>query len=145
MEGVAPPEGDPLGRGKKLFPVFVYGTLLEGEHYHRELKASQKVGKGTTPGRLFWVRVNYFPGAIFEEGDKRIYGEVYLVTKEVRDRLDDLEGYYVDSPERSMYTRRPVTVSMEDGSSMDAESYEYRGKFWPALLIPGGDFRKAGI
>ncbi len=74
--------------------VFVYGTLKSGHHNHYLLGNSVFMGNCATMSKHKMVSLGGFPGVIYRGGMSQITGEVYAVDrKEVRDALDQLEGY----------------------------------------------------
>jgi gamma-glutamylcyclotransferase (GGCT)/AIG2-like uncharacterized protein YtfP len=77
--------------------VFVYGTLMKGEHHHEVLKSASFVGLTETQGNFDLVQIDYYP-ALLPEGKTRIMGELYEVDDATLAELDELEevpDYYV--------------------------------------------------
>lgn len=54
--------------------------------------------------------------------------------------LDDIEGYDVNEPERSLYTRELTDVSVDDGSVQRAWVYFYNAPLGRAQRIESGDY-----
>ena len=54
--------------------------------------------------------------------------------------LDDIEGYNLDDPDRSLYVRREVEVTSADGSAGRAWVYFYNAPLGQAPRIPSGDY-----
>lgn len=77
--------------------VFVYGTLMKGEHHHEVLKEASFVGLTETHAHYELVQIDYYP-ALLPEGKTRVMGEVYEVDDLTLAQLDELEevpDYYV--------------------------------------------------
>lgn len=130
----------------KMYQVFVYGTLRKGGYYHQDvIKDSELVGYAVADGQMAWVSFPRFPGVVFKKNSgASIFGEVYRVTGQTLDQMDILEGYNEEHPEDSMYVRRPVFVTLEDGKTVEVQTYEYaRREFEPRYSIPHGDFLRA--
>lgn len=121
--------------------VFVYGTLMSGfrnnERYLSK-RGAKKVGDGTTGGRM--VSLGMYPAAKFGDGGT-IKGEVYDVTKDHVESMDGLEGCHFGKPQISLYYRRPVLVTMDDGKQVEAHTYEYQQSWGDRPLIKGGDWK----
>lgn len=101
------------------FFVAVYGTLKEGYGNHRLLQGCKLVGKGNTIKKFPMVQGFGFPYAYYEEGvGHNIQVEVYEVSIDVLDRLDQLEG--VDS---GHYTPVSVDVDLGLNGVVQAEMY----------------------
>ena len=98
--------------------VYVYGTLrLGGNHYYY------------VRGKMY--NIGWFPGVILGEGGGMVVCEVLEVDDEGLARLDQLEGYYENSPENSLYIRREHN---------DGWIYEYNKEVDPDSLIKNGNW-----
>ncbi|OZM57382.1 hypothetical protein CIB95_07935 [Lottiidibacillus patelloidae] len=76
----------------ETYTVFVYGTLKNGERNHYLLEGATCLEVNCwTNGRLFDTG-NGYP-CICIDGMRKVYGELYKVTKEQLKQLDILEGY----------------------------------------------------
>lgn len=107
--------------------VFVYGTLKEGYGNSRiieDLKCSMMLG--WVKGRLF--DLGPFP-AYRKVGNNTVYGEIHELSnpEEALKRLDRLEGYRPDRPEKyNLYNRRKIMVNiMDDPENSQVECYIY--------------------
>lgn len=93
----------------KNIPIFVYGTLMKGEHNHFILENEnvKYVGEGSLWGYELYAVTKSFP-AVLRNGDKAVKGELYYVEEDVLATLDNLEceGY--------MYNRE-VAYAYVDG------------------------------
>ena len=108
--------------------VFVYGTLLSGEHNHDYyLSDSPCIGRSTLTGYDMYD-IGSFPGIVLGEGE--IFGEVYNVSEETLEELDYLEG------EGSLYIRKLVEVTMETGEKILASIYVYNRSIDGLETIP---------
>jgi gamma-glutamylaminecyclotransferase len=77
--------------------LFVYGTLMRGEHHHDALAGAEFLGEAETLPVYELVLVDYFP-ALLTGGATAVRGELYRVDAELLARLDELEEvphYYV--------------------------------------------------
>tara|TARA_B100001057_G_C22423839_1_gene784641 strand:+ start:155 stop:568 length:414 start_codon:yes stop_codon:yes gene_type:complete len=101
-------ERDPWFESMDLqIPVFVYGTLMSGNSTRglNMFPGTQLVGKAETKNANFslWDLGN-FP-AVSTRGDNKIQGEVWNVSQETFDTLDQIEGY------PNFYTRQQVETT----------------------------------
>jgi gamma-glutamylaminecyclotransferase len=94
------------------FAVFVYGTLMRGEHHHDVIEASRFLGEAHTLPAYDFVLIDYFP-ALIQGGSRAIEGELYEVDAATLAALDALE----EVP--ALYVRERITLA--DGRS--AETY----------------------
>jgi gamma-glutamylcyclotransferase (GGCT)/AIG2-like uncharacterized protein YtfP len=114
-----------------LHRLFVYGTLMKGEHHHEALKSARFVGLSETEGQFDLVQIDYYP-ALLANGQTRITGEVYEVDDATLKELDALE----EVPD--FYLRERIRLS--DGS--EAETYVLpRERAGAGEPIPSGYFR----
>ena len=89
--------------------VFVYGTLKKGGHFHDVLRGSHFIGEGAVEGRLY--NMGTFPGLVQEEG--KVKGELYELGSEVPlERLDHLEGFFAESPHKSLFVRKQRKIEV---------------------------------
>ncbi|MGZ3478040.1 MAG: gamma-glutamylcyclotransferase family protein [Polyangiales bacterium] len=85
--------------------MFVYGTLLRGEHNHRLLRGARLVAVARTVPRYTLVSLGGFPGMI-DGGRTSVVGEVYrLADPSMLAVLDRLEGH------PRFYERRAVSLA----------------------------------
>lgn len=100
-----------------MHKVFVYGTLLSGEYNHRVLAGAKYLGTATLSSKNFLLfNLGPYPGLHSKDGLKAesadIQGEVYKVDDNGLAHLDQLEGYRASNPERSLYLRITVEVTL---------------------------------
>ena len=93
--------------------VAVYGTLKKGFSNHILLADSPLVDEGWILG-LSLYDLGPFPAAKRSHSPQPVFVEVYAVTAATLRRLDELEDYYPDSPQTSLYVRKRMQV---EGSS----------------------------
>lgn len=77
--------------------VFVYGTLKQGNRIRGmdAMPGADLVGEAVTVDARYTLHdLGAFPG-VFLDGHNRVRGEVWQVTDEVFDILDQIEGYPV--------------------------------------------------
>lgn len=96
--------------------VFVYGTLMKGRaNYYRYLAPLEPITRAEIEGFKMYD-IGYFPGIV--EGEGRVKGEVYEVSKEKLAEIDALEG------EGSLYIRKKVKFDDYKGNHIGKE-YAY--------------------
>ncbi|MCS7166480.1 MAG: gamma-glutamylcyclotransferase family protein [Gemmatales bacterium] len=132
--GVAPPSAQ-----------FVGAPLWNEENFPGLLQAvMQKLsyaGTGQVWGRLY--DLGPYPGAVLEkDAGSVITGDVYYLPPDpaVLVSLDAYEDYDARYPERSLFRRVPVSVTMLGGQHLDCWIYVYNGDISRARLIPDGDY-----
>lgn len=110
--------------------LFVYGSLKRG---HGPLAGflwshAEFAGEGTVSATLY--HLGRYAGAV--DGPGLVHGEVALLLdpETTLQQLDEYEG--------SDYRRVPRTVSLANGSSLQAMVYLYRGSLDHATVIPSG-------
>jgi len=94
--------------------VFVYGTLRRGgrNDINRLQPAPEYVGMGEVHGVLY--HLDWYPGLrLGGEQAVTVVGEVYLVSPELEQVLDDIEQ--IVPGEDSEYFRREVPVTTAEG------------------------------
>jgi gamma-glutamylcyclotransferase (GGCT)/AIG2-like uncharacterized protein YtfP len=122
--------------------VFFYGTLMSGFHRpggNRLERVLTPVGRGWIPATLFDLGI--YPAAI-PAFDSRVWGEVHqmLDTDSVLSILDEIEGYSAAEPDKSLYTREEVPVTIDDGGIVLAWVYFYNAPLGRAERIDSGDY-----
>lgn len=128
----------------KMYPVFVYGSLMEGYGNHALLigNYSDKIN-AIVKGTLY--SLGAFP-ALTLSGDTRVKGELIFIkperyTKTMSD-LDMLEGY-TEGRTDNLYTRALVKVMTETGIEYDAWVYTMPPtKLRNDRKIEGGSWRE---
>jgi gamma-glutamylcyclotransferase (GGCT)/AIG2-like uncharacterized protein YtfP len=122
--------------------VFFYGTLMAGFDRRRRAGMDRQltfVGRGSIRASLF--DLGLYPAAV-PSPDGCVWGELYEVhdSATVLSALDDIEGYRADDPDRSLYIRSEVTVSLPDGVQHPAWVYFYNAPLGRADQIASGDY-----
>jgi gamma-glutamylcyclotransferase (GGCT)/AIG2-like uncharacterized protein YtfP len=101
------------------------------------------VGRGSIRAKLY--DFGAYPGArtVGAEPDRRVSGELYrLRNPELALKiLDKYEEFSPDEPNRSLFVRQLLTVSLEDGRKKRAWTYLYHRGIAKAKLIPSGCYR----
>jgi gamma-glutamylcyclotransferase (GGCT)/AIG2-like uncharacterized protein YtfP len=123
--------------------VFFYGTLMAGFDRRRRAGIDSKltyVGRGSIQAALFDVGI--YPAAVPAPEGGVVWGEVYEMADPpaVLAALDDIEGYSPDDPDRSLYTRAQVDVTLPDGAAARAWVYFYNAPLGHASRIVSGDY-----
>jgi gamma-glutamylcyclotransferase (GGCT)/AIG2-like uncharacterized protein YtfP len=89
--------------------VFVYGTLKKGGHFHDVLQGSLLIGEGEVEGQLY--NLGAFPGLV--QGAGTVKGELYELGGEANlERLDHLEGFFAESPHKSLFVRKQRNIEV---------------------------------
>jgi gamma-glutamylcyclotransferase (GGCT)/AIG2-like uncharacterized protein YtfP len=122
--------------------VFFYGTLMAGFDRRRRAGIDGKlsyVGRGSIQAALFDVGI--YPAAV-PATEGLVWGEVYEMTDAdaVLAALDEIEGHRPADPDRSLYTRAHVDVTLPDGGYARAWVYFYNAPLGRASRIPSGDY-----
>ena len=122
--------------------VFFYGTLMAG--FDRRRRAGidgnlSYIGRGAIRAALF--DLGLYPAAV-PAPEGLVWGEVYEMTDSptVLAALDEIEGFRVDDPDRSLYLRQEVDVRLPDGTYAPAAVYFYNAPLGQAFRIPSGDY-----
>jgi gamma-glutamylcyclotransferase (GGCT)/AIG2-like uncharacterized protein YtfP len=121
--------------------VFVYGPLRRGGPEAFCMDGAVYVAKGTVPGMLY--RLPEGPGLV--DGDEyslRVTGDLYRVTPDHLQKLDELDGLDSESREKSDRRRRRVTVQCfyNSGDSWVAWAWVWNGPTDPEQRIQSGDW-----
>ena len=123
--------------------VFFYGTLMTPFNRPGRQRVNPHLtytGRGRISAALFDLGI--YPAAIRTHDESVVWGEVY----EVRDSasvlaiLDEIEGYRAAEPERSLYMRVLIDVTLEDGRIQPAWAYFYNAPLGRAQRIASGDY-----
>lgn len=101
-------------------PIFIYGTLRQGQRAHHLMQGAMFQGKATTSGRL--VHVDEYPGLIACD-DQQVTGELYLVSDQLLIELDRYEGCFESPPH---YLRQETSVLLENGEKQSAQAYVFQ-------------------
>ncbi len=123
--------------------VFFYGTLMTPFNRPGRQRVDAEmafVGRGRINAALFDLGI--YPAAVPTTDDSIVRGEVYelLDAGVVLTALDEIEGYRPAEPERSLYTRVVIDVTLEDGRALSAWAYFYNAPLGRAERIASGDY-----
>jgi len=113
-------------------PIFVYGTLLQGESNSSLLRGAEYVGTSQTKPEYELIDFGPYP-AMIPGGNTAVTGEIYLVDNYQMARIDRLEGY------PGFYNRQ--IIELEDGKRV----YVYlltRAQVTGLPTIASGDWQK---
>ena len=123
--------------------MFFYGTLMTPFNRPGRQRVDSKMGfvsRGRIHAALFDLGI--YPAAVPTSDDGVVWGEVYEVhdVSAVLTALDEIEGYRPSEPERSLYMRVLVDVTVEDGRAVPAWAYFYNAPLGRAERIASGDY-----
>ena len=112
----------------------------------RELGADF-AGPGTIRGRLY--DLGDYPGARVQgaESGQRVSGELYRLHDPERAlrNLDQYEGFFPLEPNKSLFVRELLSVTLDDGRKKRGWAYLYNRGIAEAKLIPTGCYRDRAI
>jgi gamma-glutamylcyclotransferase (GGCT)/AIG2-like uncharacterized protein YtfP len=122
--------------------VFFYGTLMSGFHRPGRTRLDRvltPVGRGWIHAALFDLGI--YPAAI-PASDTRVWGEIHrmLDVESVLSTLDEIEGFSISEPDKSLYIREAIPVTFEDGQVKSAWVYFYNAPLGRAERIQSGDY-----
>lgn len=123
-----------MAKKKKLFRVFVYGSLRRGNHNNHWLKGAELIATTQTVGAGFtMLDIGMFPGVIYG-GKTVIIGEVYAVDAATLEELDRHEGC-------PRHYRREVIKTADCGECF---TYIYQmpthARSYPRHIVHSGDW-----
>jgi len=122
--------------------VFFYGTLMSG--FQRPGRA--RLDRVLTPVARGWIHAALFDLGIYPAAvpasDSRVWGEVHrmLDSDSVLSTLDELEGFSISEPDKSLYLREEIPVMFDDGQVANAWVYFYNAPLGRAERINSGDY-----
>ena len=116
--------------------IFVYGTLLKGEHNHYLMKNSELLFYGKTKKQYTLYCMESFPGMV-EGGNDSVSGEVYAVNPENLKKLDELEGH------PDWYLRKKI--QLENGEEVETYVLPESIAIAEKGVKIAGDWRKTKI
>jgi gamma-glutamylcyclotransferase (GGCT)/AIG2-like uncharacterized protein YtfP len=121
--------------------VFVYGPLRSGGPEVFRMAGAVYVAKGSVPGMLYGLP----DGPALVSGDEyspRVTGDLYRVTPEHLQKLDELDGLAPEEREASDRRRCRVTVKcfFNPGDSWTAWAWVWDGPTDPGQRIQSGDW-----
>ena len=124
--------------------LFVYGTLMKGfrEAWQRKVGADF-VGQGTIKAHLY--DFDKYPGAKDSRADpgQRVRGELYRLRDPelALEMLDRYEDFFPLEPKKSLFIRKSVPVTLDNGRRKRSWVYIYNRAVARAKLIPSGSYR----
>ena len=117
--------------------LFVYGTLMRGfDHPMARLLAANAdfIGEAHCRGRLYLVK--HYPGLVLSGDPADIaHGELYRLRarEAMLHEFDMYEACGESFPQPTEYLRQMLSVTLADGSALDAWTYIYN---WPVTKLP---------
>ena len=122
--------------------VFFYGTLMTG--FQRPGRA--RLDRVLAPVGRAWIHAALFDLGIYPAAvpasDSRVWGEVHrmLDSDSVLSTLDEIEGFSISEPDKSLYIREQTPVTFDDGRVGSAWVYFYNAPLGRAERIDSGDY-----
>lgn len=123
--------------------TFVYGTLRRNEKYHHLLRGAALIAdQAWTSGELFDTGCGY--PAVQESESEVVHGELYLVTDEQLEKMDELEDYR-EGRNDNLYERKKQLI-FYGTEKTEAYIYLIAQKNWHMLKTPivSGDWKHKG-
>jgi gamma-glutamylcyclotransferase (GGCT)/AIG2-like uncharacterized protein YtfP len=117
--------------------LFVYGTLMRGFDHPMSLLLSRETdfaGSARCQGQLFLIR--HYPGLVASDNPHDVVsGEVFVLRQpqELLKTLDDYEQCGANFPQPNEYRREACSITLDDGSTVEAWTYLYN---WPVAGMP---------
>lgn len=119
--------------------LFVYGSLLRGMSLSFHLKGCRFIGPAWVHADLFFL--GFYPGII--SGEQVVFGELYDVPDRILPGIDEVEEFYEDNSEASLYLRKPIIATrFADGAKVEAFAYYYNRENSDKPRISCGDYRR---
>ena len=123
--------------------VFFYGTLMTPFNRPGRQRINPQMtfaGRGSIRAALFDLGI--YPAAVPTDDGSVVWGELYEMhdAATVLAALDEIEGYRATEPERSLYTRVRIDVTLADGRTKPAWAYFYNAPLGRAQRIESGDY-----
>ena len=106
--------------------LFIYGTLKRGKHNSHIMQYADFVSDAWTDDN-YTLHIAGLPFLVPGDGPA-VRGELYDVDDHMLGYLDRFEGH------PNFYKRSPITVYIEDGSSMKVETYIYQGSLKRTII-----------
>lgn len=102
--------------------LFVYNSLQRKSSDHDLLGGAKFIGIASIYATLYDTGAG-FPAAVEEGTRSRTYGEIYDVTEDMIDLLDEFEGSNPDSEEESIYIRKSVEAELDNRNKTAVQAY----------------------
>lgn len=120
----------------KKTKVFVYGTLRKGAARSADIDfGAEYLGAASVKGSIY--DLGWYPGFLPSEDEEStavVHGDIFEVTPEQLDRLDDYEG------EGLLYLRRPVVTTAGDCEDLNIYVYGFPADCVSKNRIHSGDW-----
>ena len=97
--------------------VFIYGTLKRGQCRSDVMSGQQFIGEARTTSEYQMYNHGYFP-CLVENGKNSIVGELWEISDECKDRLDQIEG--------APYLYDLLPIKLETHPGLECYSYLYQ-------------------
>lgn len=117
--------------------VFVYGTLRRGASNHWRMDSAEWAGPAVVAGHLF--RVDWYPGLVLDEAGGKVVGELYRVTPDLLEKLDEFEGI-TGGPSDEYRRVRAMVRRKGEGGEVEAWAWEWRQPFDSYEPVVEGDW-----
>ena len=117
--------------------LFVYGSLKRGfKNPMAQLlsRSADFIGEAHCRGRLYLVK--HYPGLVLSDDPADIvHGELYRLRarEAMLHEFDMYEACGESFPQPTEYLRQMLSVTLADGSALEAWTYVYN---WPVIKLP---------
>ncbi len=118
---------------------FVYGGLM------KQMGLSQHMNDTIYKGPAFFYADLYFLGQFpgVRPGKNKVLGEIYEINEKLVQSIDEVEEYYPDNIEKSVYIRKEIDAyNFADGKKIRTNIYWYNSEPKNNPLIFHGDYRR---
>ncbi len=122
--------------------LFVYGSLMKKATSHEVIKGCKFITAATLKDYcLYDLGVEMAAIVPCPSNSRGVYGEVYEVSADKLDDIDNFTGYVEGSPEDSLFERVTVNVETVKKETLEVDTYvlpESRLSLFMAELISQG-------
>jgi gamma-glutamylcyclotransferase (GGCT)/AIG2-like uncharacterized protein YtfP len=113
----------------------------------QEKVAAELAGRGSVNAKLY--DLGDYPGATPVDGNDReqVRGELYCLSDPqfAMSILDEYEEFFPSQPDKSLFVRALVVVTLDNGRKENAWAYFYNRAVDEAKLIPSGDYQDKAL
>jgi gamma-glutamylcyclotransferase (GGCT)/AIG2-like uncharacterized protein YtfP len=98
------------------------------------------IGNGYVYGQLYKLRS--YAAFVLDDSDSKVYGKVFELSEDeyLLKSIDKFEGYYVNDIANSLFVRKKVKTTIENGKQIECWVYVLNQEVGDAVHIPSGRF-----